>query len=69
MNAQQDDVSHELMAKLTLKELNLWRLMTANASTDEESRIAAKLLAKSLRERGARYLVRELGAGSYNAAV
>lgn len=69
MNIQQtEEPTHEVMVKVTLKELNLWRIMNAKASTDEESRVAAKLLAKSLRQRQARYLVRELGA-TYNAGV
>ena len=64
-----DDLSVELLVKLTIKEINLWRLANSKATPAEEVKKANSLLSQSLRARGARYLVRELGCQSYNAAL
>jgi hypothetical protein len=64
-----EELSVELQVKLTIKEINLWRLANAKATSDEEVRKANSLLSQSLRARGARYLVRELGRQSYNAGL
>jgi hypothetical protein len=64
-----DEPTVELFVKMTDREINLWRLANGKATSDDESRKALKMLAKSMRERGCRYTVRELGKGSYNAAV
>jgi hypothetical protein len=69
MNAQQTETTVEVLIKMSQREINLWRLANTRATTDEEVRTAVRLLFQSLRERGARYLVRELGAGTYNAIL
>jgi hypothetical protein len=63
-----DEPSVELLVKLTIKEINLWRLANAKATSDEEVKNANRLLSESLRSRSARYTVRQLGQ-SYNAAL
>jgi hypothetical protein len=63
-----DEPSVELLVKMTDKEINLWRLANSKATSEDESRKALKMLAKSLRERGCRYTVRQLGQ-NYNAAL
>jgi hypothetical protein len=56
-----DEPSVELLVKLTIKEINLWRLANAKATSDEEVKNANRLLSESLRSRSARYTVRQLG--------
>jgi hypothetical protein len=65
---EQEITSHELLVELTLREINLWRLALGKASSEEEAGKASRLFLKSVRERGCRYSVRELGR-SYNAAI
>jgi hypothetical protein len=55
-----DEPSVELLVKLTIKEINLWRLANAKATSDEEVKNANRLLSESLRSRSARYTVRQL---------
>jgi hypothetical protein len=69
MSEQLSETTVELLAKMTDREINLWRLANSKAASDAEAKKAAWLLVKSIRERGGRYTVRELGKGSYNAAV
>lgn len=66
---REQDTTVEVLVKMSQREVNLWRLANTRAISDKEIEMAVRLLFQSLRGRGARYLVRELGAGSYNAVL
>lgn len=60
MDGRLMDLSFELLMKLAEREVNLLRLAASRAASAEESKETASLFFKSLRARGARYMVRDL---------
>jgi hypothetical protein len=61
MSQQTTETSQEIQIKVTDRELNLWRLANSKTASDEEVGKAVRLLFQSLRQRRARYIVRQLG--------
>ena len=59
----------ELTVSFDKQEITLWRLANSKSASKEDWQAAAIVLVQSLRARGCRYTVRQLGRGAYNAGV